>query len=104
MSVIVSRVLYGLEPLELTQNIVRMLDIFQLNGLRKILYLHTTYINRNNTNEYVYQQANHALEAYSVGPLRKIKLLTEVLVEKRSKLLGHVLRRPRSHPQRQVTF
>jgi hypothetical protein len=41
-SVIVSRVLYGLEPLEPTETIGRMLDAFQLKGLRKILNLHTT--------------------------------------------------------------
>ena len=99
-----SRVLYGLESLEPTENIGRMLDVFQLKGLRKILNLHTTFVNRNNTNEFVYQQANVALEAPSVGPLRKIKPLTEILEDKRLKLLGHVLRRPRSHPQHQVTF
>ena len=33
-----SRVLYGLEPLEPTETI-RMLDTFQLNGLREILNL-----------------------------------------------------------------
>jgi hypothetical protein len=38
----VSRVLYGLEPLEPTETIGRMLDAFQLKGLRKILNLHTT--------------------------------------------------------------
>ena len=103
-SVIVSRVLYGLESLEPTENIGRMLDVFQLKGLRKILNLHTTFVNRTNTNEFVYQQANDALEAPSVGPLRKIKPLTKILEDKRLKLLGHVLRRPRSHPQHQVTF
>ena len=30
--------------------------------------------------------------------------LTEVLETKRLKLLGHILRRPRAHPQQQVTF
>ena len=76
-SVMVSCVLYGLECFEPTQNIGRMLEIFQLKGLRKILNLHTTYIKRNNTNEsneYVYQQANHALEAHLVGPVWKINL------------------------------
>lgn len=41
----------------------------------------------------------------SVGLLRKIKPLplTEILEEKRLRLLGNVLRRPRSHPQHQVS-
>ena len=46
-SVIVSRVLYGLEALEPPQNIGRMLDVFQVEGLRRVLNLHTIFINRN---------------------------------------------------------
>ena len=38
------------------------------------------------------------------GPLRKIKPLTEMFETKRLKLLGHLLKRPRSNPQQQVTL
>ena len=66
------------------------------------MHLHTTYVDRNNSNEFVYQ--HEVVGAPSQGPLRKIRPLTEILETKRLKLLGHVLRRPRSHPQHQVTF
>ena len=103
-SVIISRLLYGLESLQTTDNTGKLLNTFQLKGLRKILHLHTTYVDRNNSNEFVYHRANEVVGAPSQGPLRKIRPLTEILETKRLKLLGHVLRRPRSHPQHQVTF
>ena len=103
-AVITTKILYGLESLEPTDSTGRLLDTFQLKGLRKILKLHTTFINRANTNEFVFQKANEAVGSTSVGPNRKIKPLTEILASKRLKLLGHVLRRERRHPLHQVTF
>ena len=103
-AVITTKILYGLESLEPTDSTGRLLDTFQLKGLRKILKLHTTFINRANTNEFVFQKANEAVGSTSVGPNRKIKPLTEILASKRLKLLGHVLRRERRHPLHQATF
>ena len=62
------------------------------------------YVNRTNTNAYVYKSANEVLNAPADGPHRKIKPLTEVLDLKRLKLLGHILRHNRTHQQHQVTF
>ena len=101
---ITSKLLYGLETLELTQGAAQLLNKFQLKGLRKILNLQTTYVQRENTNELVYSTANEALNAPTAGPFRKVKPMTEKLEERKLKLLGHVLRRERQHPQHQVTF
>ena len=57
-AVVTSKVLYGLETLEPTCSAGNLLDTFQLKGLRKILRLHTTFVQRNNTNEYVYKRAS----------------------------------------------
>ena len=103
-AVITSKLLYGLETLEPTESAGKLLNTFQLKGLRKILQLHTTFINRSNTNEYVYKRANEVTNAPSAGIHRKIKPLTEVLGERRLKLLGHVLRRDRQHPLHQAAF
>ena len=97
----------GLETLEPTQGAAQLLNTFQLKGLGKILNLRTTYVQRENTNELVYSTANEAnetLNAPTAGPFRKVKPMTEKLEEKKLKLLGHVLRRERQHPQHQVTF
>ena len=83
-AVITSKVLYGLETLEPTESAGRLLNTFQLKGLRKILKLHTTYIQRHNTNEYVYRRANETLNAPTTGFDRKIKPLTEILEERNS--------------------
>ena len=96
-AVITSKVPYGLETLEPTESASRLLNTFQLKGLRKILRLHTTYIQRQNTNEYVYRRANEIANG-------AIKPLTEILAERKMRLLGHVLRRERQHPLHQSTF
>jgi len=103
-AVITSKVLYGLETLEPTESASKLLNTFQLRGLRKILRLHTTYIQCQNTNEYVYQCANKIVNGAIDGPTRKIKLLTKILEERKLRLLGHVLRRDRQHPLHQTTF
>ena len=103
-SVIISKLLYGLESLEPTDATGKLLNTFQLKGLRKILRLHTTFIQRQNTNEYVYRRANDVLNSPTEGNGRKIKPLTEVLEERRLKLLGHVLGREREHPLHQAAF
>ena len=60
-AVIRAKVLYGLETAELTESELNSLDVFHLKGLRKILKTTTTYIDRANTNQKVYERANAAL-------------------------------------------
>ena len=54
----VSKLLYSLEALQPTEAAASKLDTFQLKGLRKILKMSTTYIDRANTNHEVYRRAN----------------------------------------------
>ena len=75
--------------------------IFELKGQRKILNMETTYIKRANTNEEVYRRANAEARTDRENTIRP---LSQVLEEKRIKLLGHIIRRPREHPQHQTTF
>ena len=67
----------GLETLEPTEAAGRLLNTFQLKGLRKKLKLHTTFVQRNNSNEYVCRRANETLNAPSEGPGRQIKPQTK---------------------------
>ena len=57
-SVVISRLLYGLESLQTTDSTGKLLNTFELKGLRKILHLHTTCIDRNNSNEFVCRRAD----------------------------------------------
>ena len=56
-SVTARKLLYGLESLEPTDATGKLLNTFQLKGLRKILQLHTSFIQGQNTNGYVYRRA-----------------------------------------------
>ena len=57
-AVIRSKVLYGLESAHLYDADLRNLETFQLKGLRKLLGLKTTYVNRESTNALIYKEAN----------------------------------------------
>ena len=69
-TVIRNNVLYGLETVHLTQNLQRKVNAFQLRGLRKIFGLTTTYVNRQNTNEFVVRKANEELGHEPGTPLK----------------------------------
>ena len=55
-AIIRSKLLYGLETVHLTDAMAKSLDVFQLKGLRKILNMTTTFVNRANPNERVLQE------------------------------------------------
>ena len=99
--VCVSKLLYSLEALQPTEATASKLETFQLKGLRKISNMETTYINRANTNEEVYRRANAEARTARENHVRP---LSQVLQEKRIILLGHIIRRPREHPQHETTF
>ena len=60
---ITTKLCYALETLYLTSAQRTKLNAFQLKGLRRILKMDTTYINRENTNRKVYKAANIELRA-----------------------------------------
>ena len=101
---VASKRLHGLEILETICSAANLLDTFQFKRLHKILGLHPIFMQRNNTNEYVYKPANDVLGAPTEDIKRKIKSLTEILAQKRLKLLGHILKRERQHPLHQLAF
>ena len=57
-ALIESKLMYGLESAQLNASHKISLNRFQLRGLRKILKMKTTYIDRNNTNAAVLLKAN----------------------------------------------
>ena len=61
-AVIKTKLLYGMESAQLNEPQLQRLDVFQLKGLRKILHMKTTYVERGNTNENVYKMANEQLK------------------------------------------
>ena len=82
-AVIFAKVLFGLESAELTDTALRLLDVFHLRGLRKILHMKTTFIDRANTNAEVYKRANEQLKQKD-----KIKPLREIFMERKQNIYG----------------
>ena len=74
-AVVRSKLLYGLESAHLGEALVKKLDTFQLKGLRKILRMDTTFVNRDNTNRKVIETANQAIR--TAGGRKLIELFSE---------------------------
>ena len=114
-AVVVSKFIYGLETLEPTEGVANMLNTTQLKGLRKILNMKTTFVDRTNTNEVVHKKAQDVLRTKNQAKprekqkpeewlTRQVRPVTQVLEEKKLHLLGHIIRRPFTHPLQAVTF
>ena len=71
-AVIKSKLLYSLETIHLTQSLRKKVDAFDLRGLRRILKLTTTFIDRRNTNTRVYELASEV--AFPNQPTKRINL------------------------------
>ena len=61
-AVIRAKLLYGIESAQLTPSLQRRIEVFQLKGLRKILKMETTFVERNNTNAEVFRKADEAIK------------------------------------------
>ena len=59
---IITKLTYGLETLQFTEYVGNKLNTFQMKGLRKILKIPPTHINKTWTNQKVFDTASEALE------------------------------------------
>ena len=96
-AVIKSKILYGLESIQLTQAEQSRLDALQMKTLRKILRVPTTFVDREWTNQKVIDTLEHRFK-YS-----HTKLSTRWKNNKTT-LLGHILRAQHDDPMREVLF
>ena len=101
-AVIRSKVLYSLESAELGAAIMNKLDVFQLKGLRKILRLDTTFVNRSNTNALVEARANEKIKQQ--GGNTCIKKFSLAYKEAKRKRAAKIINASQNDPQRQITF
>ena len=61
-AVIRSKLLYGIDSAQLTPSHQRRIEVFQLKGLRKILKMKTTFVERSNSNDEVFRRANEEIQ------------------------------------------
>ena len=95
-AVLRAKLLYGLESTQLNPAVTRRLETFQLKVLRKILRLDTTYVNRENTHNLVFQKANEELQKEK--PTKKVTPFIEAYkkAEKEKSTKNHQEERKRN--------
>ena len=96
-AVIRSKLLYGLECIQLTQVEQDRIDAFQMKGIRRIMKVPPTYEDRTQTNEVVMQEAKKIAE-------KDIFKFSDMWLRQKLKLLGHLLRASPDDPLHQVIF
>ena len=105
-AVIRSKLLYGIDSAQLTPSNQRRIEVFQLKGLRKILKMTTTYVERNNSNAEVFRKANEAIKQET--PENKIPATAKPFVtcylNSRMKRLARIHNMPKEHPVRHITI
>ena len=102
-AVIRSKLLYGLETVHLTEALLKKIDAFQMQCVRKILKIPTTFIDKTNSNRVVLEKRTELLYP-NQGDQRKFKLFSQSYQDRKTKLLGHVVRAVDDDPLRQVSF
>ena len=98
-ALIKSKLMYGLEGAQLNFNHLQKLNTMQLKGLRQILNITTTYIDRTHTNEFVFNQGQAQMKAG-----KTLKSFSESYQEKRMKYMGHLLRQTDDAPEKFATL
>jgi hypothetical protein len=92
-----SKLLYGLETIQLTEPEKAQINAFQIKCLRRILNVPPTHIDRTWTNKRVIEQLEqqHKYEHRPIATAWNMR---------KFKLLGHIIRAPGEDPLRQVVF
>ena len=101
-AIIGAKLLYGLETIHLTKALLNKIDAFQVRGLRKILKLPSTFIDRRFTNRNVLDRVSALMFGHHHH--NPSILFSHCYNERRAKLLGHIARTSQQDPLRQVSF
>ena len=100
-AVISSKLMYGLESIVMNKSVLNRLDTFQLKGLRKILQIPTTFVDRRFSNDHILAQANAALQREGKTELTT---LSEDHTKRRITLLAKLLVLGQDEPSATITF
>ena len=107
-AVVLSRLLYGLETVTLTNSLGKCLEVMHIRQLRQILKLPTTFMDRYWTNERVRNKAaeekREGAEAREQPNVRTWPTIAERLGARQLTLLGHIIRAGPIDPLFQVSF
>ena len=90
-SIIRTKLIYGLESAQLNDSLKKYIDTFHLKGLRKILGLKHTYIDRLNTNEKIYREAEIAMNINNTGAHKQLVKLSDYYEQQRLKTIASLI-------------
>ena len=103
-----------MEAIQLPTDLLNKMDAFQLKGIRQILKITTTYIDRSHTNAFVIKKANEALSSVQRKPgqkkskaykkVRKVAIFSKYVKQRACKFMAHVIRADTQDPIRVVTL
>eukprot|EP00929_Paragymnodinium_shiwhaense_P102580 TRINITY_DN6578_c0_g1_i1.p1 TRINITY_DN6578_c0_g1~~TRINITY_DN6578_c0_g1_i1.p1 ORF type:complete len:1328 (+),score=-43.05 TRINITY_DN6578_c0_g1_i1:198-3986(+) len=89
-AVIRAKVAYGLETVRLTPKNIRRLDTFYYRGLRRILDVPSTYIDRQYSNQWLLEEINKHFEPRQGAP--RVITLSQFIANQAIKRLGDIMR------------
>lgn len=96
-AIIRSKLLYGLECIQITDAEINRINAFQNKSLRRILHKPPTFIDRTETNQKMYDEIQQVHGC-------KFEHLGDTWKRNKLKLLGHILRASPADPLSQITF
>ena len=102
-AVIRSKLVYGLNSTELSVGAISHLNAFQLKGLRRILKMKTTFVERSNSNQKVFAAAN-AIKNPKREEGKDIVTFSSFLHKQANQLLAHTIRAEEGDPLKECTF
>jgi len=100
-AVLVSKLLYGLESTVLNQSLLKRLDAFLFKGLRKMLHIPTTFVDRTYSNAHILEKTNSVL---SEAGAKELVLLSEAHSKRRRVLLAKLVVCGENDPSATATF
>ena len=102
-AVIRSKLVYSLEAVQLNPNMLQKMNAVQFRGLRRILGLEHTYVNRSNSNIKLLQEANK-IKNPKPKPNKHIRPFSEYVHVRQESLLKHIVRCSNLDPMRETTL
>ena len=102
-AIIQAILLYGLETAQLNPSNLQRLNAFQLKGLRQILKVSTTFVDRTHTNSYVLNKAKRALTKPG-GKIEIVPTVSDTYRTRRRNYMAKLLLGDPSTPEFTTTF
>ena len=96
-AIVLSKLLYGLETIQMNSGMIKKVEAFQYRALRRILGWPPTHIDRERTNK----KLRHTAEGFMGSA---IVLAREMLAQKRLNILGHIVRAKEDDPMKTASL